>query len=167
MSGSFIFYFHLLGFGLITTVIVAGWFLNLRLTATQEPGLRISIGAMMKSLGLLSPVAGLLLLATGIGNIFNLYYGTQAVWYQQGWLVIKTILFGVMLVNGTVFGPQMTRKRMRIIQNLGGEPGTDEDQKNLKYLNKQINWFYTVQSVLLLGIIFFSAFGTSKHPGYF
>ncbi|HLA69452.1 MAG TPA: hypothetical protein VJN65_07095 [Bacteroidota bacterium] len=167
MSGSFIFYFHLLGFGLITTAVVAGWFLNLRFTAAQDTDIRISVGSMMRTIAILSPLAAFLLLATGIGNILNLYYETPVVWYQQGWLVIKIVLFGVMLVNGTVFGPLMSRKRMHIVRNLAENTGTEEDEKNLKYLNKQMNWFFTVQSVLLLGIVFFSAFGTSKHPGYF
>jgi hypothetical protein len=167
MSGSFVFYFHLLGFGFITTALVAGWYLHLRFTSSQSPEIRTATRTMMRALTILSAASGLLLLATGIGNIFNLYHETPILWYQQGWLVIKIILFGVMLVNGTVFGPQLSRKRMRLLQNHEGGTGTEEDQKNLKYVNRQLNWFYTVQSVLLLGIVFFSAFGTSKHPGYF
>ncbi len=167
MSGSFVFYFHLLGFGLLTATIAGGWFLNVRFTAAQEPALRNSIAAMMRLLNLLFPVICLLLLATGIGSIFNLYHETPAVWYQQGWLVFKIVLFSMMLVNGTVFGPQMSRKRMRIIQNTAEIPATDDDQKRLKYFNRQMNWFFAVQSIVLLGILFFSAFGPSKHPGYF
>ncbi|HLE31915.1 MAG TPA: DUF2214 family protein [Bacteroidota bacterium] len=167
MSGSFVFYFHLLGFGLLTAVIAGGWFLNIRFTAAQEPALRSFIATTMRSLNILSPIVGLLLLVTGIGNIFNLYHETPAVWYQQGWLVFKIVLFSTMLVNGSVFGPQISRKRMQIIQSANESPIMEEDQKNLKYLNRQMNWFYTVQVVLLLGIVFFSAFGPSKHPGYF
>jgi hypothetical protein len=122
---------------------------------------------MMRTMLLLFTAASLLLLATGIGNIFNLYYGTRLLWYQQGWLVIKIILFGIMLVNGTVFGPLTNRRRMKIIRNTEEDTATEEAQKNLKYLNGQMNWFFAVQSVLLLGIVFFSAFGPSKHPGYF
>ena len=165
MSGSIIFYLHLLGFGLMAAVVAMGWFLNLRLTASQSQDVRISIESMMRTPLLLFPLAALLLLTTGIGNIFNLYYGTLTLWYQQGWLVIKIILFGVMLVNGTVFGPLVNSKRMRFVRK--GSDATEEDEKNLSFLNKQMNWFYTVQSVLLLGIVFFSAFGPSKHPGYF
>lgn len=167
MSGSFIFFFHLLGFGLMTTSIAIGWFLNFRFTASQGHDVRESVESMMRTTFVLFPIAALLLLATGIGNIFNLYYGTPLLWYQQGWLVIKIILFGVMLVNGTVFGPLTNRKRMKIIRNTAEDAATEAGQKNLKYLNKQMNWFFTVQTVLLLGIVFFSTFGLSKHPGYF
>lgn len=167
MSGSFIFYFHLLGFGLMTTSLAMGWFLNLRFSASQGPDVRESVESMMRTMLLLFTAASLLLLATGIGNIFNLYYGTRLLWYQQGWLVIKIILFGIMLVNGTVFGPLTNRRRMKIIRNTEEDTATEEAQKNLKYLNGQMNWFFAVQSVLLLGIVFFSAFGPSKHPGYF
>ena len=167
MSGSFIFTFHLLGFGLICAVIVGGWLINLRLMKVQEPALKVFLGGFLRTFGLLLPLAAVILLVTGIGNIYNLYYETPTRWYQEGWLVVKIILFGVMLVNGTVFGPILGRRRFVLLKQSAEMPATEEGAKTLAYLNRQINWFYVVQTVLLLGIVFFSAFGTSKHPGYF
>lgn len=167
MSGSFIFTLHLLGFGLVSTLVIAGWILNLRFVSEKDPALKMYVGGIMRALSFLSPVAALVLLLTGIGNIYNLYYGTPIQWYEQGWLVIKIILFGVMVVNGLVFGPIISRKRIKALKLVVEAPGADEEAGKLNDLNKQMTWFYVVQSVLLLAIVFFSAFGTSKHPGFY
>lgn len=167
MSGSFIFFFHLLGFGLLAATVFAGWFLNSRFAGSEDSNDKIVIGKLMRSLGFMLPVAALVLLVTGIGNIFNLYFGTPRLWYQQTWLVIKIILFGVMLVNGTLFGPSLGKKRMQLIHTIAEESATEQDQQKLRYLNRQMTWFFVVQVVLLAGIVFFSAFGPLKHPGYF
>ncbi|MBI4418700.1 MAG: hypothetical protein HY563_07975 [Ignavibacteriales bacterium] len=121
----------------------------------------------MRTVELLSPFAASVLLLTGIGNIYNHYYGTGVDWYNQGWLVIKIILFAVLVVNGMLFGPALSKRRIKTVQAMLQEGVTDDGSKTISHLNSQINWFYVVQAVLLLGVLFFSAFGTSKHPGYF
>ncbi|MEP0822292.1 MAG: hypothetical protein HRF44_05540 [Ignavibacterium sp.] len=167
MSGSYVFLLHLIGFSFVSALIIAGWILNGRLIAEQDPALKLYLGRIIKGLGLLSPIAAAILLITGIGNIYNLYGDTGIEWYTQGWLVVKIILFGILVVNGMLFGPALSKKRMKIVQSMLEEGETEERSNTLAQLNAQIRWFYVVQAVLLLGVLFFSAFGTSKHPGYF
>lgn len=167
MSGSYIFLLHLIGFSVVSALIIAGWVLNSRLIAEQDPALKLYLGRIMRGLGLLSPIGAAILLITGIGNIYNLYGDTGVEWYTQGWLVVKIILFGILVVNGILFGPALSKKRMKIVQATLEEGETEETSATLRQLNSQIRWFYVVQAVLLLGVLFFSAFGTSKHPGYF
>ncbi len=167
MSGSFIFYFHLVGFALVSALVISGWILNVRFISEKDRTMKMYVGGIMRTISLLSPIAALILLVTGIGNIYNLYYGTTTQWFQQGWLVTKIILFGVMVVNGMVFGPILSRKRMKALKLVMETAGKDEDVTQLNDLNKQMTWFYVVQSILLLAIVFFSAFGTSKHPGFY
>lgn len=167
MSGSYVFLLHLIGFSFVSALIIAGWILNGRLIAEQDPALKLYLGRIIKGLGLLSPIAAAILLITGIGNIYNLYGDTGIEWYTQGWLVVKIILFGILVVNGMLFGPALSKKRMKIVQSTLEEGETEERSNTLGQLNSQIRWFYVVQAVLLLGVLFFSAFGTSKHPGYF
>jgi hypothetical protein len=167
MSGSFVFLLHLVGFSLVSALVVAGWILNNRFTKEPDLSLKLYVGGIARIFSYLSPIAALLLLATGIGNIYNLYGGTSVSWYEEGWLVIKVILFGVMLVNGMLFGPLMTKKRITIVREIIERGANDEATKRLNELNGQMRWFFLVQTVLLLGILFFSAFGTLKHPGYF
>jgi hypothetical protein len=167
MSGSYIFLLHLIGFSLVSALVIAGWFLNIRIAREKDLSLKLYVGGIARTLSYLSPAAALLLLVTGIGNIYNLYEGAGVPWYEQGWLVIKVILFGVMLVNGFVFGPALSRKRGAAIREMIESGASEERMKAFGDLTVQIRWFSIVQTVLLLGITFFSAFGTSKHPGYF
>lgn len=167
MSGSFVFLFHLIGFSVVSALVISGWILNSRFINEPDLHLKLYVGGIARIVSYLSPIAALLLLATGIGNIYNLYYGTSVAWYEEGWLVIKVILFGVMLVNGMLFGPLMNKKRITIVRAMIEGDVSDESTKQLNGLNNQMRWFSLVQTVLLLGILFFSAFGTSKHPGYF
>lgn len=167
MSGSYIFLFHLIGFSLVSTLVVAGWVLNIRFMREKDLSLKLYIAGIARMFTYISPVAASLLLITGIGNIYNLYEGAGVNWYEQSWLVIKVILFGVMLVNGFVFGPSLGKKRAGVLKQMIETGGSDEHAKTLNDLNGQIRWFFIVQTVLLIGITFFSAFGTSKHPGYF
>ncbi|MEX2116734.1 MAG: hypothetical protein WEB37_07600 [Bacteroidota bacterium] len=167
MSGSFVFLLHLVGFSLVSAMVVTGWILNNRFMNETDLSLKLYVGGISRVFVFLSPFTALLLLVSGIGNIYNLYYGTSVAWYEEGWLVIKVVLFGVMLVNGLIFGPIMSRKRMKVVQEMIEGGVNDSNTKQLNDLNTQMRWFSLVQSVLLLGILFFSAFGTSKHPGYF
>ncbi|MEX1140484.1 MAG: hypothetical protein WEB33_05380 [Bacteroidota bacterium] len=167
MSGSFVFLLHLVGFSLVSALVIAGWILNSRFVNEKDLTLKLYVGGLSRVFSFISPLAALLLLVSGIGNIYNLYYGTTVAWYEQGWLVIKVVLFGVMLVNGLIFGPIMSKKRMKVVQEMTEVGANDDNTKILDSLNSQMRWFFLVQSVLLLGILFFSAFGTSKHPGYF
>lgn len=167
MSGSFVFLLHLIGFAFVSALVIAGWILNSRFINEKDLTLKLYVGGLPRIFSIISPLAALLLLASGIGNIYNLYFGTTVVWYEQSWLVMKVVLFGVMLVNGMIFGPSMSKKRLKTVQEMMENGANDENSKRLDVLNNQMRWFYIVQSVLLLGILFFSAFGTSKHPGYF
>ncbi len=167
MSGSFVFLLHLVGFAFVSALVIAGWILNSRFISEKDLSLKLYIGGLARIFSIISPFAALLLLVSGIGNIYNLYFGTTVIWYEQSWLVMKVVLFGVMLVNGMIFGPLMSKKRMKMVKEIIENGDTDESSKRLDALNSQMRWFSVVQSVLLLGILFFSAFGTSKHPGYF
>lgn len=167
MSGSYIFLLHLVGFAVVSALLIGGWMLNRRFVHEKDPSLKLYVAGIMKALSILSPIGAAILLVTGIGNIYNYYYGTGIDWYNQGWLVIKIILFAVLVVNGLMFGPALSKKRVMTVQSILQNGISDEATAALNHLNSQIRWFYVVQAVLLLGVLFFSAFGTSKHPGYF
>jgi uncharacterized membrane protein len=166
-NGSFVFLVHLLAYGLISGVTFAGWILNSRFTAEPDLPLKIALGAAMRSVGFFSPIAAIVLLATGIGNIINVYTGTGTEWYQHSWLVVKVVLFGILLTNGALFGPSLARKRMKVVRKALEDDSPDLADEELKPLNAQIRWFFIVQTILILGILFFSVYGDGKHPGIF
>jgi hypothetical protein len=116
-------------------------------------------------LGLLSPVAALILLITGIGNIHNLYMGAPVAWYENSWLVVKIILFAVLLINGTLFGPMLSKSRMGAVKTLVENSSAMEHESKYASITKQVTIFYLVQTVLWFAIVYLSAFGPGKHPG--
>jgi hypothetical protein len=167
MSGSYNFLLHVLGFGLISAVLIGGWMIERKFRAEKDWALKAYIGGIARSLALLSPVAALILLITGIGNIHTYYMGSPVAWHEDGWLVAKVILFAVMFVNGTVFGPLLTKKRMGLVKALANHDAPAEAEQGVAALTRQIAVFYLVQFILWVWIVYLSTFGTGKHPGVF
>ena len=106
MNGSINFLFHLIGFGFIFTALLGGWILERRIRAEKEWSQKLYLGKTSRRFGLLSPIASIIMLLTGIVNIFNMYNGNIHLWYTEGWLIAKIILFAFLLINGAVFGPE-------------------------------------------------------------
>jgi hypothetical protein len=160
MSQTIFFFLHLIGFGLLTPVLIGGWVLEFRFRSEPDLQQKLYLVRLIRSLGLLSPAATLLLLATGIGNIYYRYGEVMHEWFTEGWLVAKIMLFGVLLVNGTLFGPPMSRKRARLLSAMGEGSAPADAESLVAHLNRQLMWFYAVQSILLLAILALSTFGT-------
>ncbi|HEX9828810.1 MAG TPA: hypothetical protein VGB10_01245, partial [Bacteroidota bacterium] len=77
------------------------------------------------------------------------------------------ILFAVMATNGLVTAPILAKKRMMLIKGLSDGSASAGTESTLKKMNTQVSLFLLVQVMLLLSILFLSAFGTGKHPGMF
>jgi len=167
MHGSFNFLLHLIGFGMITTSLLAGWLVERRIRRESDWGIKLAFIQTNRTLGLLTPVASVLMLVTGIVNIFNLFPADPSLWFAQGWLVAKIILFAFLLTNGAVFGPIISRKRTKLIRELREGSAPPESEETVRIFSKNLTTFYMVQSLLLLVILFLSAFGDGKHPGAF
>ena len=165
MRVSITFLLHLVGFGVLCTTLLAGFVVDRKLRSQTDYALKLSTSQIARTIGLLSPFAAVLLLATGIGNIHNRYLGTPLNWFDEGWLVAKIILFAVSLFNGMLYGPKLTRNRTKLIKALADQSAPANAEELMRSYNTQITLFYLVQSVLLLLILFLSVFGTGKHPG--
>jgi putative copper export protein len=165
MRGSINFTFHLIGFGLIFTALLGGWIIERRIRAENSWDQKLYIGKINRRFGLLSSFASMIILATGIGNLFNLYNGTINLWHIEGWLIAKIILFAFLLINGAVFGPILVRRRTKLMQSITGKTGTLDAEITVKVLSKSITTFYLVQFLLLIIILFLSVVGGGKHPG--
>lgn len=165
MTNEFILLFHLLGFGALAGATFAGWVLNSRFGSEDEPELKLAMGRAMRSIALLFPLAAFLVLLTGIALIFFQYTGRGIPWLGESWLVIKVVLFGILLTNGTILGPSIARKRLAIVRSVvDGEQEFIEDEP-MHHLTVQMRWYYAVQTILLVGILSFSLFGPAHHSG--
>ncbi len=167
MNASINFFLHLISFGLIFTSLLGGWLIERKFRSEKSWEQKIFIGTISRPFGLLSLVASVLMLLTGISNIFIIYEGNITLWYTSGWLIAKIILFAILLVNGAIFGPTLLRRRTKLIQPLISETPSEEIENNIKVLNKSISTFYLVQFFLLMIILYLSVVGSGKHPGLF
>lgn len=167
MNGSFNFFFHIVSVGLLFVVVVGGWLLHRKIVKEKDLHLKLYVSLSGRVIGLLSPFVTVLLLVTGIGNIYNRDLGTDLHWYSEGWLVAKIIFFAIMLVNGAVFGATLAKKRTVLLQSIDQKTAPENAESMLKDLNRQFSWHYTVQFLLLAIIILLSTFGSGKHPGVF
>jgi hypothetical protein len=165
MGSSINFIFHLIGFGLIFTSLLGGWLIERKIRREQNWNQKLFIGTISRRFGLLSPIASIVMLATGIVNIFNLYSGNINLWYTEGWLIAKIILFAFLLVNGAVFGPILIRRRTKLMQSMTLKSPPDDTEITITVLSKSITTFYLVQFLLLLVILCLSVAGGGKHPG--
>lgn len=167
MRVSVTFLFHLAGFGVLCTSLLAGFIVDRKFRSQTDYNLKLYTSQIARTLGLLSPVAAILLLATGIGNIHNRSLGSALAWYAEGWLVAKIILFVVLVLNGMIYGPRLTRNRTKLVKALSEQSAPANADESMRSYNTQITLFYLVQTVLLLLILVLSVFGTGKHPGVF
>ena len=105
------------------------------------------------------------MLLTGIVNIFNLYNGNINLWYTEGWLIAKIILFACLLINGAIFGSILIRRRTKLIQRITGKTAPEDAETTIMILSKSVTTFYLVQFLLLIIILCLSVAGGGKHPG--
>src|SRR5262245_42144468 len=107
MNGSWVHLLHIIAFGLVAATLIPSFILNRKMIAEKDPARKLAIGGIMRIFGSLAPFNVVLLLLTGIGNIYNRFFGAPFPWYVEGWLVWKVCLFGVLAFNGLVFGPML------------------------------------------------------------
>lgn len=165
MNGSINFLLHLIGFGLLFTTLFAGWLIERRTKKESDWDQKLYLIGIGRTFGILSPIAALILLLTGIVNIFNRYGGTTIEWYTQGWLVAKIILFAFLLVNGALLGPVIVRRRTKLVRSIIDKTAKEDAGSTISVLSKNIAMFYLVQFLLLLIILYLSIAGGGKHPG--
>jgi TRAP-type mannitol/chloroaromatic compound transport system permease small subunit len=167
MSGSFNFLLHLAGFAMVSSSLMAGWTVEGKIRDEQDLTLKRALLRVNRTIGLMTPAASIILLLTGVVNIFGLYPSDPMSWHSEGWLMAKVILFAFLVVNGGVFGPLIGRKRTKLIQDMLDNTASVDADEHLHIYEKNISTFYLVQSLLLLVILYLSVFGGSKHPGLF
>ena len=163
MSFPIIFIFHLIGFGILATTLLAGFILERNFERENDERLKSAIGGISRTIGLLSPIAAIILLLSGIGNIYYRHLGNTLPWYSEGWLVAKIILFVVLILNGVLYGPQLVRKRRKLLTAQTEQSAPPNADKLLRSFSRQIKLFYFVQTLILLLILCLSVFGAGKH----
>jgi uncharacterized membrane protein SirB2 len=148
-------FFHFIGFGLLLTTTVAGYILNAQYKKAPDFQSKAIILRSMKPIGLLSPIALLLMLITGIGNMQMLGY---TVLDLPGWLAYKIVLFAIAIISGIIFSVK-SRKRATLVQEIASGKAPSNAQEMVGSYDKQINLFYFVLSILIIMILLLSING--------
>ena len=145
---------HFLGFGLFVTVLVSAFIVERQYRKATDIHAKATLLRVMRSIGLISPFAMLVMLLTGIGNMHALGIGL----FDFGWLTAKVIFFAIAAVNGVLYGIR-GRKRGELVTRMAkGDAPADADA-TIKDYDKQQWIFYIVNVILLLLIVSLSVYG--------
>ena len=135
---------HFLSFGLVATGVIGGDVVDgairgaLRRGAAQEAG---AVAGLMLRLALCAQIGAGLMLLTGVGLLAE---GHWARW-GQGWLTVKLILFGVLILNGPLVA-RPAAVALRTALQAGKSDGTVAPLRRLAL-------FHVVQTTGLIGIV--------------
>jgi uncharacterized membrane protein SirB2 len=149
-----ILWIHLIGFGMLMTVNIAGFILNSQYKKAQDIQGKATLLRAMRPIGILSPIAVVILLITGIGNIREIGLGVL----DAGWLTAKIIFFAIAVISGILFGIQ-SGKRGKLVQQMAGNQAPADAQQLLTGFDRQITLSYTVMWVLIAIILALTVYG--------
>jgi hypothetical protein len=167
MNGSYVFLLHLIGFGIVCTLQIVSWTLSIKAQREKDWNTKLNLLTTMNIFTFLSPIATAILFLTGVGNIYNRYYSSPELWTAETWLVAKIILVVVLVLLGNLVGPRLGKKKVMTIRKIIEQKQFENGEKQLKSHNAKILVFLSIQSLLLLAILYLSVFGAGKHPGVF
>lgn len=136
------------------TVNTAGYILNRQYKKAPDLKSKAAILKMMRPIGLISPIAILIMLITGIGNMHAIGLGI----FDTQWLIAKTGFFATAVVCGTIFG-MLSRKRAALVQLMADDNPPTDAEGLLKGYDTQVSLFYFVMFTLTITIVWLSIYG--------
>lgn len=145
---------HFLGFGLLVTINVAGFILNRQYRKAPDLQTKATILRALRPIGLLSPLAILIMLVTGIGNMHFLGLGIL----DMGWLTAKIIFFAIAAISGILMGV-ISRKRGKLVGEMAAGKAPANADQLLRSYDRQIALSYVVMPVLLISIVWLGIYG--------
>ncbi len=142
---------HVIGVGLLFTSLIGGWLLDLQYRKAHDWPSKALLLKALRPIGLLSPLAVLVMLASGISNMMILGYGP----FSVSWLSTKLVVFLILIITGAVFSVRGAR-RGRLVRELAGETSGAASEEAVRRIDRQQANFYLLQSLLLLIILMLS-----------
>ncbi|HXX63250.1 MAG TPA: DUF2269 family protein [Bacteroidota bacterium] len=144
---------HLIGFAMLFTSVLGAWILRAHYGGTTEWRTKVTILRVVRSFGLLSAVAVVLMLLSGLGNVYALGLTAQ----MPGWLQVKLILFVLAWAAGILSAVGGRRRAVLVVQIAEGNAPQDAPARALS-MDARANVILVVQSALLLAIVILSVF---------
>ena len=155
MEHFFTLFFHFLGLGLLVTVNVAGFVLDSQYRRAPDLAQKAVILRALKPIGMISPIAIVLMLLTGIGNMHALGFGLLD---APGWLAYKIVFFAIAVISGTLLGMKAMKRGKLVHAMVTGSAPANAEQL-LRGYDRQIRLGQVVMPILLFIIIGLSIYG--------
>ena len=140
--------FHIIGVGLLVTAMVGGFIVDMQYRNAADLKTKAVLLRAMKPIGLMGPLASLILLVSGIGNMHSLGFGI----FTVGWLTAKLFFYTLAVISGVIFGIMARRRGMLVGQMATDNAPTNADEI-LKKADRQIALSHLVMPLLFLIII--------------
>ncbi len=145
---------HFLGYGLLISVLIVTPILEFYLHRMESHEDASKIATIVSKIGLLSPVAVLFLVVSGILMMDFWGYGL----FSHGWLTGKLLIFLVMIVTGAYSSITVGKERRKIYQDLiDGKDNPKLPGELLRIHNTQ-SQYTRIQTLFLLMILIFSVY---------
>ncbi len=145
---------HFIGLGFFVATLVPGFILDSQYRRATDIQTKAILLRSLRPIGLLSPIAVLVMLITGIANMRSLGLGL----FDLGWLTAKIIFFALAVISGALFGIK-AQKRAKLIHQMIKNEAPSDAESQLREFDRQQRLFYIVQPILLLIIISLAVYG--------
>jgi hypothetical protein len=140
--------FHFIGIGTLFTTIIAGFILDGRYRKATDWNSKLLLLRLLRSIGLLSPLGVLIMLASGIANMEVSRLGV----FTAAWLSVKLIFFTLVVISGILFSLK-GRQRSALATKVAEGNAPEGSAATLRALDRQQRIFYVVQAILILIIL--------------
>ncbi len=141
-------FFHFIGIGMLCTSLFAGWALNTRYRQMPDWKTRVQFLKALRLVGLFSPAGVVVMVASGIVNMYAL-----RLWvFSEAWLSAKLVLFAIMIAAGIPFAIRSGR-RTKLARAIAEGHAPEDTSQLITAIDRQLRIFYVIQTVLLLVIL--------------
>jgi hypothetical protein len=139
---------HLIGFGLLFSLMVGVWILSSHYKKATDYKTKATLLSAMRTFGYLSPVGIIIMLSTGVWNMNIRGLGL----FTESWLTTKIVFFAMAAINGVIIGAKAGKRGKLVAQIIQGNSPTDTERTILS-IDKQIRLIHMVQVILMLLIL--------------
>ncbi len=153
-AGQITLLFHFIGMGLLVAVQVAGFVVGKQYKKAQNLQTKATLLKVMRPIGLLSPIAVVIMIVSGIGNMHTF----QIALADFSWLQIKIVIFAIAAILGIVMGI-ISKKRSSLVDVMLQGKVPPEAEANLKKYDGLMQVFSIITPILLLAILCLSVYG--------
>lgn len=158
--------FHFLGIAFLLALPVTSLLLWMMAPPGKDIRVTTRLAELLTRLDRVAQVGALILLISGIGQIWAHGIASGDIFTHQIWLAVKLVLFVLLVLNGILFAGPALRNRVKLLRSIvsdGGQITSDQEAAMLR----SYRWTQLTGSVMILFIlailftVFYQPFTTS------